>query len=226
MSKLEKIQGEVDSVIYRNEENGYAVIMLACDNDLITVVGEMGNIEEGEEVVCTGEFIVHQKFGEQFKCSLCERSLPTTSASIQKYLASGVITGVGAVIAKRIVSKFGEDSLDVIENEPEKLVQIEGITLKKALKMSQEFKTTFAVRSLMIYLSGFDVPTSVGISAWKRWGESSEAMIKSNPYVLWTRPEKMCSPECCCIFENLCCQSILPEISVPTSNKAFRSSSK
>lgn len=184
MSKLEKIQGEVDSVIYRNEENGYAVIMLACDNDLITVVGEMGNIEEGEEVVCTGEFIVHQKFGEQFKCSLCERSLPTTSASIQKYLASGVITGVGAVIAKRIVSKFGEDSLDVIENEPEKLVQIEGITLKKALKMSQEFKTTFAVRSLMIYLSGFDVPTSVGISAWKRWGESAEAMIKSNPYVL------------------------------------------
>ena len=116
MDKLEKIQGEVDSIIYRNEENGYAVIMLACDNDLITVVGEIGNVEEGEELVCTGEFIVHQKFGEQFKCRLCERSLPTTAASIQRYLASGVISGIGAVIAKRIVSKFGEDSLSVIEN--------------------------------------------------------------------------------------------------------------
>ena len=184
MDKLEKIQGEVDSVIYRNEENGYAVIMLACDNDLVTVVGEMGNIEEGEELVCTGEFIVHQKFGEQFKCQLCERSLPTNAASIQKYLASGVISGIGPVLAKRIVSKFGDDSLEIIENQPEKLTSIEGITLKKAEKMSKEFKTTFAVRSLMIYLSGFDVPTSVGISAWKRWGDSAEAMIKSNPYVL------------------------------------------
>ncbi|MGN0601999.1 MAG: ATP-dependent RecD-like DNA helicase [Oscillospiraceae bacterium] len=184
MKDLEKIQGEVDSVIYRNEENGYAVIMLACDNDLVTVVGEMGNVEEGEELVCTGEFIVHQKFGEQFKCSLCERYLPTTAASIQKYLAGGVISGVGAVIAKRIVSKFGADSLDIIENQPEKLTEIEGITSKKAKKISEEFKTTFAVRSLMIYLSSFDVPTSVGVSAWKRWGESAEEMIKSNPYVL------------------------------------------
>ena len=184
MDKLEKIQGEVDSIIYRNEENGYAVIMLACDNDLITVVGEIGNVEEGEELVCTGEFIVHQKFGEQFKCRLCERSLPTTAASIQRYLASGVISGIGAVIAKRIVSKFGEDSLSVIENEPEKLAEIEGITLKKARKISEEFKTTFAVRSLMIYLSGFDIPTSVGISAWKRWGESAESVIRSNPYAL------------------------------------------
>ena len=184
MDNLMKIQGEVDSVIYRNEENGYAVIMLACDDELITVVGDMGNIEEGEEVVCTGEFIVHQKFGEQFKCTLCERSLPTTSASIRRYLASGAISGIGPVIAKRIVSKFGEDALKIIETEPEKLTSIEGITAKKAKKISEEFKTTFAVRSLMIYLSSYDVPTSIGVSAWKRWGDSAEELIRSNPYVL------------------------------------------
>ena len=186
MDNLVKIEGEVDSVIYRNEENGYAVIMLGCEDELITVVGELGNIEEGEEVVCTGEFIVHQKFGEQFKCQICERSLPTNAASIQRYLASGVISGIGAVIAKRIVSKFGDDSLKIIENEPERLTEIEGITAKKAEKISKEFKTTFAVRSLMGYLSGFDVPASVGISAWKRWGDGAEEMIKSNPYVLCT----------------------------------------
>lgn len=184
MDKLEKIQGEVDSIVYRNEENGFAVLMLAVDDDLVTVVGEMGNVEEGEELVCTGEFTVHPKFGEQFKCQMCERSLPTTAASIQRYLASGVISGIGAVIAKRIVSKFGEDSLKIIENEPEKLAEIEGITLKKAKKISQEFKTTFAVRSLMIYLSSFEIPTAIGVKAWKRWGDTAEALIRSNPYVL------------------------------------------
>lgn len=184
MNNLEKIKGEVDSIIYRNEENGFAVLMLACEDDLVTVVGEMGNVEEGEELVCTGEFIVHKKFGEQFKCTLCERSLPHTAASIHRYLASGVISGIGPIIAKRIVNKFGDDSLNIIENEPEKLTEIEGITPKKARKISDEFKTTFAVRSLMIYLSGFDVPVSIGAKAWKRWGDSAEAMIKSNPYVL------------------------------------------
>lgn len=152
--------------------------------NLLLLSVKWDNVEEGEEVVCTGEFTLHKKFGEQFKCTLCERSLPQTAASIQRYLSSGVISGIGAVIAKRIVSKFGDDSLKVIENEPEKLTEIEGITSKKAKKISDEFKTTFAVRSLMIYLSGFDVPASIGIKAWKRWGDSAEAMIKSNPYVL------------------------------------------
>lgn len=184
MGKLIKIQGEVDSVVYRNEDNGYAVIMLACEDELITVVGEMGNIEEGEDVICTGEFTVHTKFGEQFKCHLCERSLPTNAASIQKYLASGAISGIGPVIAKKIVARFGDDTLKIIEEDPDQLIQIDGITPKKAKKISAEFKTTFAVRSLMIYLSSFDIPTAISISAWKRWGDGAEAMIKSNPYVM------------------------------------------
>ncbi|MBQ9375718.1 MAG: ATP-dependent RecD-like DNA helicase [Ruminococcus sp.] len=184
MEKLEKIKGEVDSIIYRNDENGFAVIMLACDDELITVVGELGNVEEGEELVCTGELTVHKKFGEQFKCSLCERSLPKTKSAIQRYLASGVISGIGTVLAKRIVAKFGDESLEVIESDPERLVEIEGITIKKAKKMSAEFKQTFAVRSLMIYLSSFDIPVSIGVRAWKRWGDSAESMIKTNPYVM------------------------------------------
>lgn len=184
MGKLEKIQGEVDSVVYKSEESGFCVLMLNCDNELVTAVGEMGDVEEGEELVLTGEFITHRKFGEQFKVSMFERSLPTTSAAIQRYLSSGAISGIGPILARRLVNKFGDETLEVIEKEPEKLLEIEGITKKKAEKMQKEFKTTFAVRSLLVYLSQFEIPTSFSIKAWKRWGDSAESIIKSNPYSL------------------------------------------
>lgn len=184
MGKVEKIQGEVDSIVYKNEENGFCVLMLNCDNDLVTVVGEMGDVEEGEELVLTGEFTTHRKFGEQFKVSIFERSLPTTSAAIQRYLASGAISGIGPVLARRMVNMFGDRTLEIIESEPERLLEIEGITKKKAEKMQKEFRTTFAVRSLLVFLSKFEIPTSCSIKAWKRWGDTAEEIIKSNPYSL------------------------------------------
>ena len=93
MEKLETLKGEVDSIVFKSEDTGFCVVMLNCENELITVVGEMGNVEEGEDLVVTGEFTTHQKFGEQFKAHMFERSLPTTSAAIQRYLASGAISG-------------------------------------------------------------------------------------------------------------------------------------
>jgi exodeoxyribonuclease V alpha subunit len=107
MEKLEKIQGEVDSIVFKSEDSGFCVLMLNCDNDLITVVGEMGDVEEGEELVLTGEFTHHSKYGEQFKVSVFERSLPTTSAAIQRYLAGGAISGIGPVLARRLVKNSG-----------------------------------------------------------------------------------------------------------------------
>ena len=184
MEDLKTLKGEVDSIIFKSEDTGFCVLMLNCDNDLITVVGEMGDVEEGEDLVVTGEFTSHQKFGEQFKVHIFERSLPTTSAAIQRYLASGAISGVGPVLAKKLVNKFGDDPLDIIENTPDRLTEIDGITVKKAEKISQEFKTTFAARSLMSYLNKFEIETSYGIKAWKRWGNTAEQIIKSNPYVL------------------------------------------
>lgn len=184
MGKVEKIQGEVDSIVFKSEETGFCVLMLNCDNDLVTVVGEMGDVEEGEELVLTGEFTTHRKFGEQFKVSIFERSLPTTSAAIQRYLASGAISGIGPVLARRLVNLFGDKTLEVIESEPERLLEIEGITKKKAEKMQKEFRTTFAVRSLLVFLSKFEIPTSYSIKAWKRWGDTAEEIIRSNPYSL------------------------------------------
>lgn len=184
MGKVEKIQGEVDSIVFKSEESGFCVLMLNCDNDLVTVVGEMGDVEEGEELVLTGEFTTHRKFGEQFKVSIFERSLPTTSAAIQRYLASGAISGIGPVLARRLVNLFGDKTLDIIESEPERLLEIEGITKKKAEKIQKEFRTTFAVRSLLVFLSKFEIPTSYSIKAWKRWGDAAEEIIRSNPYSL------------------------------------------
>lgn len=184
MGKLEKIQGEVDSIIYKSEDGGFCVLMLNCDNELVTVVGDMGDVEEGEELVLTGEFTTHRKFGEQFKVTIFERSLPTTSAAIQRYLASGAISGIGPVLARRLVNLFGDKTLEIIESEPDRLTEIEGITAKKAKKIQKEFKTTFAVRSLLVYLSQFEIPTSYSIRAWKRWGDTAEEIIRSNPYTL------------------------------------------
>ncbi|MBQ8107687.1 MAG: AAA family ATPase [Ruminococcus sp.] len=184
MGKLEKIQGEVDSIVFKSEDTGFCVLMLNMDNDLITVVGDMGDVEEGEELVLTGEFTHHRKFGEQFKVSIFERKLPSTAAAIQRYLSSGAITGIGPILARRLVKEFGDKTLEVIENDHEKLAQIEGLTKKKADKIHKEFKTTFAVRSLLVYLSGFEVPTSYSIRAFKRWGDGAQQLITANPYLL------------------------------------------
>lgn len=180
----ETITGEVDSIVFKSEETGFCVFMLNSGNDLVTVVGELGDVEEGEELTLTGEFTDHAKYGEQFKTVMFERTLPKSSDSILKYLSSGAISGIGPVIAKKLVKEFGENTLEVIENEPEKLTVIDGITKRKAKKISDDFRSTFAVRSLMSYLSRMGVAVSYGVKAWKRWGDPVLDMIKKNPYLL------------------------------------------
>lgn len=180
----EKIEGEIDSVIYRNDDSGFAVIMLKSENKLYSVVGELGNVEEGEELVCTGKFVVHKKFGNQFKCEICERRLPESTSAIRKYLAGGAVKGIGASTAKAIVDKFGEDTLNILENHPERLVEINGISAKKAENISAHFKETFAVRSLMIFLSNLDISASAGVRLFKKFGEQAELLIRSDPYLL------------------------------------------
>lgn len=182
--QLCRLEGSVDSVIYKNEANGFAVLTLDSGGEPVTVVGELGNVDEGEELSLTGEYINHKKFGMQFKAHLCERALPQTASAIQKYLASGVIKGVGPVFAKKIVMQFGENSLEVLENAPERLCEVEGITKRKANKISEEFKRVFGVRSLMVYLAKYGISASVGVRAWKKWGNLALEVINRNPYAL------------------------------------------
>lgn len=178
------IEGSVESVVYKNEANGFAVLTLDIGGEPVTVVGELGNVDEGEELRLTGEYINHNKFGTQFKAQLCERALPTTAAAIQRYLASGIIKGVGPVLAKKIVKEFGDHALEILEHAPERLIEIEGITQKKCEKISMEFKHVFGIRSLMMHLSKYTISPSYGVRAWKRWGNPTLDMLSNNPYIL------------------------------------------
>ncbi|MBQ8883413.1 MAG: ATP-dependent RecD-like DNA helicase, partial [Oscillospiraceae bacterium] len=138
--EMKFLEGSVDCVVYRNDDNGFAVLTLDVDNEPVTVVGEFGNVEEGEELKLTGEFVNHHKFGLQFKAHLCERALPKSTSAIKKYLSSGVIKGIGPVLARKIVKKFGEDTLEIFENDPDKLLEIDGISPKSLEKIMESYK--------------------------------------------------------------------------------------
>lgn len=179
-----KLEGSVDSVRYSNPENGYTVLDLDSGGDYVTVVGELGNVDAGEELILTGEYVTHPKFGVQFKAQMCERKLPATASAILKYLSSGIVKGVGKATAKRLVEAFGDKTLEVIEKEPHRLTEVKGITKDKAEGISLEFQRIFGIRSLMIYLTQFALPPAVAVSCWKRWGQYAVEIIGENPYRL------------------------------------------
>lgn len=183
-NELIHIEGTVETVLFCNEQNGYIVLDLDTGGDYVTVVGELGTIEEGEELRLTGKYVTHPKFGAQFRAEACERKLPATETAILKYLSSGVIKGIGPTLAKRMVEEFGDKTLEIIENTPEDLIKVKGMSAKKADEISQEFRRIFGIRALMIFLAGYGVSPSVAVSAWKRWGQFAVEQIKANPYIL------------------------------------------
>ena len=136
--RMLRLEGVVDKVLFFNEQNGYIVLELETDQSIETVVGELGEIEDGETLLVEGEYITHSKFGTQFKASYCERKLPSTAENIRKYLSSGTISGIGPSLAKRIVDVFGDETLEVMEHQPEKLRTIKGISEKKCQEIARE----------------------------------------------------------------------------------------
>ncbi len=147
-------------------------------------MGELGNIEEGEDLELTGCFTTHPKFGEQFKADVCIRSLPVEASAIQRYLAGGVVKGIGPVLAKKIVAKFGDKALEIMETEPRRLAEIDGITLQKAESFGEEFEKVIGFRTLLRYFTDCGVPALYGIRAWKKYAENALTLIDRNPYIL------------------------------------------
>lgn len=179
-----KLEGSVESVRFSNPENGFAILDLDSGGDFVTVVGLVGNVEKGEDLILTGEYVTHPKYGVQFKAQMCERRLPATSAAILKYLSSGIVKGVGKATAKRLVEAFGDSTLEVIEKEPYRLTEVKGITKDKAESISLEFQRIFGIRSLMIYFSQFSLPPAAAVACWKRWGQYAKEIVSENPYRL------------------------------------------
>lgn len=181
---LQRLEGVVDEVLFFNRENNYVVADLDTGSALTVVVGELGELSPGEELTLMGEYVNNPKYGAQFKVHLCQRKLPETAFAIQKYLSSKAIKGIGKSLAKKIVARFGDQTLEIMEREPERLLEVSGITQKKLEEISQEFHRAFGVRKLMGYLSQFHISTTASVKVWKKWGQFSQETVSENPYLL------------------------------------------
>lgn len=185
---LYEVKGSVDRIVFRNDQNGYSVIEISVDNEVLTAVGIIPYISVSENVRLLGNFKSHPTFGDQFEVEVCERSMPTTRSAILKYLSSGVIKGVGPSIASKLVEKFGDRTLQIIEKNPEELEQIKGITKEKAKKISEEYNKLFGIRELMIYLGKHGITPEEAIKTYKIYGQDVIERIKENPYLLCEEP--------------------------------------
>ena len=180
------ISGTVESVTFCNQANGFTVFEFSGDEDgeIFTAVGTVSELAPGEKITLTGVWQTHQSFGRQLKVESLERRMPESAEQLFKYLSSGFIKGVGPATAEKIVSKFGEDCFDVIENDCLRLTEIKGISPEKARKISNEFRNQFAARSTVIALEKFGMTASECLAAFKRYGVEAASVVKNNPYRL------------------------------------------
>lgn len=181
-----ELSGSVEDVIYKNADNGYTVINLGCDEGLIAVVGNLGDVNEGERLSLRGGWITSPKYGRQFKAAMCERSMPETESEISAYLGSGVIKGLGPAIAKKIVKQFGTEALDIIDNDCMQLTVIKGITSDMALYISNEYHKITGVNEVIKFLGEYNFGPAHAISVWSAFEHDSIKQIKTNPYILCT----------------------------------------
>jgi exodeoxyribonuclease V alpha subunit len=182
--ELITISGDVESVVFRNENNGWTVLEMDCGGELVTVTGAVFQVRSGERIKVIGRWMNHPNYGRQFKGESFERSLPSTTAAILKYLSGGAVRGIGPATAQRMVETFGVDALNILENEPARLTEIKGISPAKAAAMNESYRQQFGLRSLMLFLQQYGVTAAESIRIWKRWGVNALDMIKKNPYVL------------------------------------------
>ena len=181
---LLELSGSVERVVYHNDKNQYTVLELAAGDGLVTVVGSFPFVSEGEELRVYGAWDVHPSFGEQFKATAFARARPASTAAMLKYLSSGAVKGIGPATARRIIQTFGAKALEVIENDPERLSQIKGITKEKALEISQELQRVYGIRELMAFLGAYGVRPEDAVLVWKEYGQGSISCIQEDPYCL------------------------------------------
>ncbi|MDR1333780.1 MAG: ATP-dependent RecD-like DNA helicase [Holosporaceae bacterium] len=183
---LVKLNGQLERITYENEENGYVIakVKVYGHNDLVTIVGNVPSPTPGEILSMSGEWMTHPKFGEQFKITFCSCSVPASVHGIEKYLGSGLIRGIGPVMAKRIVKVFGEKTLDVIDESVDKLSVIEGIGRHRIEMISEAWAEQKEIRSVMIFLQSHGVSSAYASKIYKKYGKESVTIVKENPYRL------------------------------------------
>lgn len=178
----ETICGFVDHIIYRNSENGYTVLVLICDGDELTCVGVFSDIAEGENIEAHGEFTEHPTYGRQFKVASFVEKAPQDEMAIERYLGSGAIKGVGVALAARIVRRFKADTFRIIEEEPERLAEIKGISRNKAMEIADQVNGRKDLRQAMIFLQQYGISTVLAVKIYKEYGQEVYGIIQENPY--------------------------------------------
>ena len=179
------VEGTVQNIIFQNEENGYTVLCLVTDEgEAITVVGCIPCVAAGESMTVTGVWVNHPSYGAQLTAESVERRMPESEDEIAAYLSSGIIKGVGPATASRLVERFGEDTLRVIEDEPERMSIIKGITAKKAMEIAQAFRSLTGLRRVMEFLARYDLPVNLAMQLYRAYGGDALPKLKDNPYLL------------------------------------------
>ena len=181
---METVRGYIEHIIYRNNENGYTVLNLVSDGEEITCVGSFKYVDEGENVELKGEFTEHAVYGEQFKAVSYEVKAPEDKVSIIRYLGSGAVKGVGQALATRIVKEFGEDTFRIIEEEPERLVKVKGISDRKAREIALQIMEKKDLRQVMVFLQQYGITGSLANKVYLKYGNEAYRVINENPYLL------------------------------------------
>ncbi len=181
---MERIVGSVEDIRFRNDENGYTVLVIDCNGEPVTACGALPPVSPGDCLELDGEFVIHPRFGTQFKASGASVKQPHTVYGIVRFLGSGLIEGVGEKIAARIVDKFGTDAIDIIENDPKRLTEIKGISPAKAKKIADGFEALRSQREAVMFLAGYGVSINLALKLYSVYGAATVATVKNNPYVL------------------------------------------
>ena len=179
-----QIEGPLEGVIFRNEQNGYTVFVLDYNSTPVTCVGKLARANEGENLLLEGEWVNNAKYGNQFAFSSYEVVLPKSLAGIERYLASGLIKGVGPVTAKNIVDRFKEDTFDIIEMSPASLAEVKNISMKKALEIGEKFKELKKLQNAVMFLQSYNITTNMAIKIYDVYGSKTIDIVKNNPYRL------------------------------------------
>ncbi len=186
-NELLELSGTVNSVIYKNEENGYTVLRLRDGNgESVTVVGCFPYAAPGESMIISGVWMNHSVHGRQFKAEFAQRLLPTSAPAIYDYLAGGAVKGIGPATAALIVDRFGDKTLDVLESSPEKLAELRGISLSKAKQMSKDFRHQAGVRRIMEFVCSFGLRPILAMRMYRFYGDDALELLRENPYILAT----------------------------------------
>ena len=179
---MDSLSGFVEKIKYRNEENGYAILSVESGGEDYVLVGTFPMISEGEYITAEGHFQLHPTYGEQLAVETYEIKTPEDSASVQRYLSSGAVKGVGEALAKRIVKKFKNDTLRILEEEPERLAEVKGISERLAMEIAGQIEEKRELRRAMLFLSGYGISMNLAVKIYRRYGDEVYTLLRENPY--------------------------------------------